>query len=257
MKILNVIQESTAKKFSLFAGGTAIILAALTLSLYFKGAAAIILIDTAISVLCGLGIIRGNRLAAIILLICTLASRYDSYIASGGGGPNLLLSLLILGAYALGVIGTFARDRLRRMSTGEKEPAWIDPVLAASLKRIAGGVGIGFSIIVTGFAISAAGEFSLFNLLDSFLIFLFAWYTLKGRCWAAIMQVLLCVTSMLISFSRSGDLHALAGFIPLLFLETYLLGIVGVIKIRTGGTPQPLTVSRQSPIQGKAAAQSS
>ena len=257
MKFLNSIQGSTAKTLSLIAGGAAFILAALTLPLYFRGAGALILVDTAISAACGLGILRGNRLAAVILLGCTLASRYDTYLVSGRGWPGILLNVPILGAYLLGIIGTFAGDRQRRIDSGENDAVWIDPVIAASLQRIAGSVGIGFSIIVTVFAVSASGEFSLYNLLDSFLIFLFAWYTLIGRCWAATLQALLCAASMLIAYSGSGDPHALAGFLPLLLLETYLLGIIGVIKIRTGGSPQSLTVSRQSPIQGKAAAQSS
>lgn len=239
MKSIENIQEGTAKKFSLLAGCTAFILAAMTLPLYLKGAGELILLDAAISILCGVGIIVGNRLAAVTLLAFTLASRYGAFLLSGGGWINLFLNICILISYSLGVIGTFARDRLRRAAEGEQCADWMDTGIAVLFRRIAGSAGLGFGLLIAWFSATAEGEFSLFNLVDSLLILLFAWQTLKGRYWAAALQLLLCLASMLLSYARSGDVHSIFGFIPLFMLEIYILGFIGVAKIRTGGTPNP------------------
>jgi len=110
--------------------------------------------------------------------------------------------------------------------------------MAVIFCRASGGAGLIFGAMVGWFSITASGEFSTFNLLDSALILFFAWHTLKGRVWAAALQSALCAVSMVISYTLSSDLHSFFGFIPSLLLQVYLLGVLGTKKIRTGGTPQ-------------------
>lgn len=247
MKLLNSIGRNTAKRFSLIAGTAAFILAALTVPQYFAGAGAIVLGDGIVSALCGFGTLKGNRLAALILLGCAVASRYTD----ASGHYSLLLTAtdtLIITAFALGVIGNFARDRLKRIEAGEPDSGWIDGRIAETLAHLSGTAGLFFGALIGWVSVSAAGEFSVFNLIDACLIMFLGWHTIKKRLWAAATQAGLCAISMTLAYSNSGDPRAVFGFIQLILFQTYLLGIAGTAKFRTGGDRTSPTSSRQSPI---------
>lgn len=247
MKLLNGIGENTAKRFSYISGAAAFILAALTIPQYIAGAGGIVLGDGAISALCGFGTVKGNRLAALILLGCAVASRYTD----SSGQYSLLLAaadMLIIAVFTLGVIGNFARDRIKRIEDGEADTGWIDARIAETLAHLSGAAGLFFGALIGWVTISAAGELSLFNLVDSCLIMALGWQTIKKRLWPAVIQAGLCMTSMILAYSNSGDPRAILGFIQLMLFQVYLLGIAGAAKFRTGGDPTSPTSSRQSPI---------
>jgi len=218
--------------------------------------------DTIILLLGGWGILKGKRLVSIMLPAYALASRYIVSEILGQPGQDQIANFIIFPAYALGIIGAFARDRAARIHNKATDTRWVDADIAASFAHISGAAGLGFGILVGMFALADMGGFTWFNLTDAFLIILLAWYTLRRRLWAAASQLILSFCNMALSYAQTGSVSALFSFIPLFLFEIYALGVIGTAVLRhpgrqagrqentesgTGG-PQPLTQNRPSPV---------
>jgi hypothetical protein len=258
------IDEAAGRKLSYIGAATAFILAATTIPL-FSPASPFgwhALPDTVILVLGGWGILKGKRLVSIILPAYALASRYIVNETLGYTSPDVIASYIVFPAYALGIIGAFARNRAVRIKAAAKDTRWIDADIAASFTRVAGAAGISFGILLVMFSLAELGGFTRFNLTDAFLIILFAWYTLKRRLWAAAAQLIVSFGNMAISYSQTGSFSAIFGFIPLFLFELYALGFIGTmvlkntsrqaerkasVKSGTGGGHLPITSYRPSP----------
>jgi len=256
------ITERTGRIFSYIGGTAAFILAARSTPILSPGSPFgwHAIPDILILLLGGWGILKGKRLVSILLPAYTLASRYIVNDALGQtGGADTAANFITFSAYALGIIGAFARNRAARIKKAVKDTRWIDAGIAASFTRISGAIGISFGILVGMFAAAEMGGFTWFNLADAFLIILFAWHTLKRRLWATTAQLVISFSSMALSYSQTGNIGALFGFVPLFLFEIYVLGFIGTAVIRltsnqrekdiesgTGG-PQPLTSYRPSP----------
>lgn len=257
------VTERTGRIFSYIGAATAFILAALSTPIFspespFGWHA---LPDTIILLLGGWGIFKGKRLVSIMLPAYALASRYVVSETLGQAGSNATTDFIVFPAYVLGIIGAFARNRAARMVKAVKDKSWIDTDIATSFTRISGAAGISFGILVGMFSLAEIGGFSWFNLTDAFLIILFAWYTLKRRLWAGASQLILSFTNMALSYSQTGNISALFGFVPVFLFELYALGFVGTVILRRAGKPagrrkysesgtggpQPLTQDRPSP----------
>ena len=258
------LEHSTALKFSYVGASAAFMLALLTIPIFPTGNPFgwYALPDTLLLLFGGWGMLKGNRLISILLPAYALASRYVVSKTLGQAGQDTLANCIIFLAYALGIIGAFARDRRARMQSAAKDTRWIDDGIAISFTRIAGAAGLGFGILVGMFALSEVGGFTWYNLIDAFLILLFAWSTLKRRHWAATSQLVLNMGNMAVSYVQTRSFGAVLDFIPVFLFELYALGFIGTAvlsstnqpaglnsNIETSGRagPKPLTSCRPSP----------
>jgi len=174
-------------------------------------------------------IFMGKRLPSVLVAV---------YVLARSSAADLAAFI----PYTFGIAGAFLRDRAFRIASKAADTSLLDPGIAVSFIRAAGGAGLTFGCLVAMFAMAGLGGFTLFNLADAFLIILFAVYTLKGRFWAGAAQLILSLSSM--TFAHAGSdagLNRLFGFVPLMLLQLYMLGLAGVIATKrsppAGGRP--------------------
>lgn len=223
------VTPSAAVLLSYLGAATAFILAALSTPILFRespfGWHA--LPDIIILLLGGWGILKGNRLASVLLPAYMIASRY--LVNATFGRPWLhIKDLIVLLGYLLGIIGTFGRDRAKRIKTGVPDKRWLDKNIASYFALLSGVTGLCFGILIGIFSLTRTGPFTLFNLADSLLMICFAWYTLKRRLWAAGSQVILSLVNISLSYLQTGNPGAIFGFLPVFLMQLFLLGFIGV-----------------------------
>ena len=148
-------------------------------------------------------------------------------VAFGRPLPDITALIVLLG-YLLGIIGTFGRDRAKRIKTGVPDKRWLDKTIASYFALLAGVTGLCFGIITGIFSLARTGPFTLFNLADSLLMICFAWYTLKRRLWAAGSQVILSLVNVGLSYMQTGNPGAVFGFLPVFLTQLFMLGFIGV-----------------------------
>lgn len=219
--------------FSYIGAATAFILAALSTPILSpeNPFGWLALPDTIILLLGGWAILKGKRFISVVLPAYMLASRY--LVSEAFGRPVMdTPNFIVLLGYALGIIGTFWRDRARRIKSGAQDDRWIDKSIAGSFTLLAGAVGLGSGILVGIFSLIQIGHYTHFNLVDSLLIITFAWHTLKRRLWAAGSQVILSLVNVALSYLQTGELSVVFGFLPMFLLESFALGFIGVAVLR-------------------------
>lgn len=222
-------KPSAAVLFSYLGAATAFLLAVLSTRIFFRESPFgwHVLPDIVILLFGGWGILKGNRLASVILPAYMLASRY---LVNVTFGRPLLDStdLLVLLGYLLGIIGTFGRDRAKRIQTRVPDKRWLDKNIASYFALLSGITGLCFGTLIGIFSLTGTGPFTLFNLADSLLMICFAWYTLKRRLWAAGSQVILSLVNVSLSYMQTGNPGAIFGFLPMFLMQIFILGFIGV-----------------------------
>ena len=222
-------KPSAAVLFSYLGAATAFILAALSTPIFFRespfGWHA--LPDTIVLLLGGWGILKGNRLVSVLLPADMIASRYLVNVTFGRPLLNITDLIVLLG-YLLGRIGTFGRDRAKRLKTGVPDKRWLNKTIASYFALLAGVTGLCFGVLIGIFSLTRTGPFTLFNLADSILMICFAWHTLKRRLWAAGSQVILSLVNVSLSYMQTGNLGAIVGFLPMFLMQLFILGFIGV-----------------------------